>query len=228
MLKFSGYSYLIRGHGSPPRPCGQRGGVKKDNDARTGMPFGIPKGAMCVQRFDDSRKFCNSHYLSHFAAFFIDARTKRSPKHLPTKGTAPSPRRDRPPKVIQLPPLSASRDGPPPYPVGWGTPNNPRTVAYNPQKEDPGTGSRRPPVIHRPHNHPSTKSRGQFQTVRSSTTSLREPQGEMVKPSGQATLLGSEPKTRPKGDDRSSAGPDNNCTGCEDIGFADALPQGTN
>ena len=25
-----------------------------DNDARTGMPFGIPKGAMCVQRFDDS------------------------------------------------------------------------------------------------------------------------------------------------------------------------------
>jgi hypothetical protein len=25
------------------------------NDARTGMPLGIPKGAMCVQRFDDSR-----------------------------------------------------------------------------------------------------------------------------------------------------------------------------
>jgi hypothetical protein len=25
-----------------------------DNDARTGMPFGIPKGAICVQRFDDS------------------------------------------------------------------------------------------------------------------------------------------------------------------------------
>ena len=25
------------------------------NDAQTGMPFGIPKGAMCVQRFDDSR-----------------------------------------------------------------------------------------------------------------------------------------------------------------------------
>src|SRR5690349_20254290 len=42
------------------------------------MPIGIPMGAMCVQRFDDSRKFCNSHYLSHFAAFFIDARTKRS------------------------------------------------------------------------------------------------------------------------------------------------------
>ena len=25
-----------------------------DNDARTGMPPGIPGGAMCVQRFDDS------------------------------------------------------------------------------------------------------------------------------------------------------------------------------
>ena len=25
------------------------------NDARTGMPHGIPRGAMCVQRFDDSR-----------------------------------------------------------------------------------------------------------------------------------------------------------------------------
>ncbi len=25
-------------------------------DARTGMPSGIPKGAMCVQRFDDSLK----------------------------------------------------------------------------------------------------------------------------------------------------------------------------
>jgi|SRR5450432_1505249 hypothetical protein len=24
------------------------------NDARTGMPFGMPKGAICVQRFDDS------------------------------------------------------------------------------------------------------------------------------------------------------------------------------
>ena len=40
-------------------------------------PLELPKGAMCVQRFDDSQ-FCNSHYLSQFAAFFIDARTKRS------------------------------------------------------------------------------------------------------------------------------------------------------
>ena len=56
----------------------KKGGLRGDNDARTGMPFGMPKGAMCVQRFDDSLEFCNSHYLSHFAAFFIDARTKRS------------------------------------------------------------------------------------------------------------------------------------------------------
>ena len=62
----------------PGRPNTKPGGLRGDNDARTGMPFGIPKGAMCVQRFDDSLEFCNSHYLSHFAAFFIDARTKRS------------------------------------------------------------------------------------------------------------------------------------------------------
>src|SRR5580698_4007448 len=29
-------------------------GLLVDHDARTGMPFGIPKGAICVQRFDDS------------------------------------------------------------------------------------------------------------------------------------------------------------------------------
>ncbi len=32
---------------------------------------------MCVQRFDVSQ-FCNSHYVSHFAAFFIVARAKIS------------------------------------------------------------------------------------------------------------------------------------------------------
>jgi hypothetical protein len=30
-------------------------GLRYSNDARTGMPSGIPEGAMCVQRFDDSR-----------------------------------------------------------------------------------------------------------------------------------------------------------------------------
>ena len=29
-------------------------GLSGVNDARTGMPHGIPRGAMCVQRFDDS------------------------------------------------------------------------------------------------------------------------------------------------------------------------------
>ena len=29
-------------------------GLIGHNDARTGMPLGIPRGAMCVQRFDDS------------------------------------------------------------------------------------------------------------------------------------------------------------------------------
>src|SRR5436190_19368801 len=29
--------------------------LEGSNDARTGMPSGIPDGAICVQRFDDSR-----------------------------------------------------------------------------------------------------------------------------------------------------------------------------
>jgi hypothetical protein len=38
---------------------------------------GEPYGASCVQKSDDSR-FCNSHCLSHFAAFFIVVGTKTS------------------------------------------------------------------------------------------------------------------------------------------------------
>ena len=41
------------------------------------MPAGEPAGASCVQKSDDSR-FCNSHCLSHFAAFFIVMGTKIS------------------------------------------------------------------------------------------------------------------------------------------------------
>ena len=41
------------------------------------MPSGEPLGASCVQKSDDSR-FCNSHCLSHFAAFFIVMGTKIS------------------------------------------------------------------------------------------------------------------------------------------------------
>jgi hypothetical protein len=97
MLKFSGYSYLIRGQpvihvtgakgllashrrhsvarskllrveptpGPPlslraaaprraPTPQPHKGSWRGCYDARTGMPLGIPRGAMCVQRFDDS------------------------------------------------------------------------------------------------------------------------------------------------------------------------------
>ena len=42
----------------PSQRAGQTPNTKQSlrvlNDARTGMPHGIPKGAMCVQRFDDS------------------------------------------------------------------------------------------------------------------------------------------------------------------------------
>src|SRR5699024_9610397 len=45
--------------GRPPADGGGRGpntqaGLEGSNDARTGMPPGMPGGAMCVQRFDDS------------------------------------------------------------------------------------------------------------------------------------------------------------------------------
>ena len=42
------------------------------------MPSAKASGAICVQRFDDSLTSCNSHYVSHFAAFFIVARAKIS------------------------------------------------------------------------------------------------------------------------------------------------------
>ena len=42
------------------------------------MPSAGASGAICVQRFDDSLTSCNSHYVSHFAAFFIVARAKIS------------------------------------------------------------------------------------------------------------------------------------------------------
>ena len=41
--------------GTPPGGEAQHQAVLEGcNDARTGMPLGIPRGAMCVQRFDDS------------------------------------------------------------------------------------------------------------------------------------------------------------------------------
>ena len=51
--------------------------VKKEKDTETSMLVGVPTSASCVQKSDDSR-FCNSHCLSHFAAFFIVMGTKIS------------------------------------------------------------------------------------------------------------------------------------------------------
>ena len=58
------------------KPCEST--VENRNDTQTGMLSGVPESARCVQRFDDSLEICNSHYISRFAAFFIDARAKRS------------------------------------------------------------------------------------------------------------------------------------------------------
>ena len=48
---------LLFGHASPEEGSANvqyQATLEGCNDARTGMPPGIPRGAMCVQRFDDS------------------------------------------------------------------------------------------------------------------------------------------------------------------------------
>ena len=48
---------LLFGHAGPrrgPANVQYQATLEGCNDARTGMPLGIPRGAMCVQRFDDS------------------------------------------------------------------------------------------------------------------------------------------------------------------------------
>ena len=52
--------------------------LRVSSDAQADMPSAGASGAICVQRFDDSLTSCNSHYVSHFAAFFIVARAKIS------------------------------------------------------------------------------------------------------------------------------------------------------
>ena len=47
-------------------------------DAQADMLSAEASSAMCVQKFDDSRTVCRSHYVSHLAAFFIVARAKIS------------------------------------------------------------------------------------------------------------------------------------------------------
>jgi hypothetical protein len=68
---------------SRPRPEGARAqhkpsvGLKVKATLRQAC-LPVKRGAMCVQRFDDSQNSHESHYLSRFAAFFIDVRAKRS------------------------------------------------------------------------------------------------------------------------------------------------------
>jgi hypothetical protein len=48
------------------------------HDTQTGMLLGIPRSARCVQRFDDSLNSAIHITFRAFAAFFIDAKAKRS------------------------------------------------------------------------------------------------------------------------------------------------------
>ena len=48
------------------------------HDTQTGMLLGIPRSARCVQRFDDSLNSAIHITFRTFAAFFIDAKAKRS------------------------------------------------------------------------------------------------------------------------------------------------------
>ena len=47
-------------------------------DTQTSMLSGIPERAICVQRFDDSLNSAIHITFRTFAAFFIDAKAKRS------------------------------------------------------------------------------------------------------------------------------------------------------
>jgi hypothetical protein len=48
------------------------------HDTQTGMLLGMPRSARCVQRFDDSLNSAIHITFRTFAAFFIDAKAKRS------------------------------------------------------------------------------------------------------------------------------------------------------
>ena len=64
--------------GRPGPTSTQKVELRVSADAQADMPSAGASGAICVQRFDDSLTSCNSHYVSHFAAFFIVARAKIS------------------------------------------------------------------------------------------------------------------------------------------------------
>jgi hypothetical protein len=60
----------------PPIYKGPR--IDRLHDTQTGMLLGIPRSARCVQRFDDSLNSAIHITFRTFAAFFIDAKAKRS------------------------------------------------------------------------------------------------------------------------------------------------------
>jgi hypothetical protein len=53
-------------------------GIEEFNDTQTGIPSYFKRGCHMRSKIRWFTEFCNSHYISQFAAFFIDARTKRS------------------------------------------------------------------------------------------------------------------------------------------------------
>ena len=67
------------------RPSKSEGGASRKthpsmrlHDTQTGMLLGMPRSARCVQRFDDSLNSAIHITFRAFAAFFIDAKAKRS------------------------------------------------------------------------------------------------------------------------------------------------------
>jgi hypothetical protein len=73
-LKTSGDPQASKSKPTPAKGAGPRG----FHDTQTGMLLGIPRSARCVQRFDDSLNSAIHITFRTFAAFFIDAKAKRS------------------------------------------------------------------------------------------------------------------------------------------------------
>ncbi|KAL2223780.1 UNVERIFIED_CONTAM: hypothetical protein Sindi_2970900 [Sesamum indicum] len=85
-------------HGRPmSAPHATGGGATRCVTPRQTCPGLMASGATCVQRLDGSRGFCNSHQVSHFATFFIDARAEISvaESRFDIRETSPPPRAPR-------------------------------------------------------------------------------------------------------------------------------------
>ena len=64
--------------GAPPTPSRALGGSRVSKRRSDGHGRRITGGRKVRSKIRWFTEFCNSHYVSHFAAFFIDARAKRS------------------------------------------------------------------------------------------------------------------------------------------------------